>query len=101
MFISKSYSFLLICVPLMSRSSNDDEGRAAGQFWTTMDEFPRATMTPYYLHGDGTASVEAPTTEATPSTSYVYDPTDVIATNGGNNLFSDAPCGKWRATFVR
>lgn len=74
-------------------SSNDDEGKAAGQFWTTMEAFPPATMTPYYLHGDGTAGLEPPETDATPSTSFVYDPTDVIATQGGNNLFSDAPCG--------
>ena len=85
-FVSASY---------IHRSSNDDEGKTAGQFWTTMDAFPPATMTPYYLHGDGTASLEPPASDTTPSTSFVYDPSDVIPTQGGNNLFSDAPCGKY------
>jgi predicted acyl esterase len=84
-------SFNVFC--FLYRSSNDDEGRSAGQFWTTMDKFPAAVMTPYYLNGDGTATLEAPQSDSTPSTSFVYDPTDIIATQGGNNLFSDAPCG--------
>ena len=85
---------MFVCTPSPCRSSNDDEGRVAGQFWTTLEKFPQPKMTPYYLHSDGSASLQSPDVETSNSTSYVYDPNNVITTNGGNNLFSDAPCGK-------
>ena len=73
-------------------SSNDDAGLAAGQFWTTMDAFPDAKMTKYYIHGDGSASTTKPDDEAaTESSSFIHDPTNPIPTNGGANLFLD--CG--------
>jgi hypothetical protein len=76
-------------------SSNDDAGRAAGQFWTTVESWPRPNPTRFYLHGDGSVSTTRPvvTDGLKESTSYVHDPANPIKTKGGNNLFSDAPCG--------
>lgn len=76
-------------------SSNDEAGIAAGQFWTTMEAFPRPTATKFYLHGDGSVSTSPPTAEdgLATSSSYTTDPDDPIGTQGGNNLWSDAPCG--------
>ena len=36
-------------------SSNDDAGKEAGQYWTTMEEFPKPKKTRFYLHDDKTA----------------------------------------------
>lgn len=76
-------------------SSNDDAGVEAGQFWTSMEEFPEPHMTRYYFHGDGSASTEKPELESElpESTSYTFDPANPQPTQGGNNLWSDAPCG--------
>eukprot|EP00602_Paraphysomonas_sp_CaronLab_P002045 CAMPEP_0185025020 /NCGR_PEP_ID=MMETSP1103-20130426/8141_1 /TAXON_ID=36769 /ORGANISM="Paraphysomonas bandaiensis, Strain Caron Lab Isolate" /LENGTH=533 /DNA_ID=CAMNT_0027558131 /DNA_START=216 /DNA_END=1817 /DNA_ORIENTATION=- len=77
-------------------SSNDDAGREAGQFWTSVEAFPTPTMVKYFLHGDGSVSPSAPSDGSdgvSTSSSYTYDPEDPIGTNGGNNLFGDAPCG--------
>lgn len=76
-------------------SSNDEAGVAAGQFWTSVEAFPAPVMTKYYLHGDGSASTTPPSASdgLSVSTSFVHDPSNPIGTNGGNNLFSDAPCG--------
>lgn len=74
-------------------SSNDDAGIEAGQYWTTMDKFPTPTVAKYYLHGDGSVSTVAPAAGEVESTSYVFDPSNPQTTKGGNNLFSDAPCG--------
>ncbi len=76
-------------------SSNDDAGREAGQFWTSVEKFPTPMMMKYYLHGDGTASTVRPgNSDGIPeSSSFVYDPANPIGTKGGNNLWSDAPCG--------
>jgi predicted acyl esterase len=76
-------------------SSNDAAGVEAGQFWTSVEAFPVPVMTKYYLHGDGSVSTAAPSASdgLAESTSYVSDPLNPIGTNGGNNLWSDAPCG--------
>lgn len=77
-------------------SSNDEAGHAAGQYWTSMEDWPRRTMTDYYFHADGTASTEI---EATPdaASTFKYDPSDPVPTMGGNNLpdsiGGDIPCG--------
>lgn len=73
-------------------SSNDDAGRQAGQFWTTVEEFPKPKMTKFFFHADGSVSKTAPT-EQESSTSFTFDPLNPQTTKGGNNLFSDAPCG--------
>jgi hypothetical protein len=76
-------------------SSNDDAGKESGQFWTTVEEFPKPKMTKYFFHGDKTISTNKPTNEeGSPEfSSYVYDPSNPQPTKGGNNLWSDAPCG--------
>ena len=76
-------------------SSNDDAGVEAGQFWTSIESFPEPVMTKYFLHGDGSATTSAPSASdgLSESTSFVHDPLNPIGTNGGNNLFGDAPCG--------
>ena len=78
-------------------SSNDDAGREVGQYWTTMEAFPKPVMTKFYLHGDGSASTTLPAAgsaaDAAESTTYVYDPASPASTNGGNNLFSSTHCG--------
>lgn len=74
-------------------SSNDEAGREAGQYWTTMDKFPTPTVAKYYLHSDGSASTSVPAAGEAESTTYVFDPSNPQTTKGGNNLFSDAPCG--------
>lgn len=77
-------------------SSNDDAGKSAGQFWTTMETWPAPAMTDFFLHSDGSASTAAPS-ETAASTSYTVDPSDPILTVGGNNLPPDIggsiPCG--------
>lgn len=73
-------------------SSNDDLGKSAGQFWTTMETFPTPKMTDFFLHSDGSSGNTPPSEEessATPSTSYKVDPADPILTIGGNNLPPD------------
>ncbi len=76
-------------------SSNDAAGVSAGQFWTSVEEFPKPVMTKYYLHGDGSVSTKKPSNAdgLSQSTSYVFDPANPQKTQGGNNLWSDAPCG--------
>jgi uncharacterized protein len=73
-------------------SSNDEAGKQAGQFWTSVEEFPKPTMTRFYFHGDGSVTTTAPT-EQDSATSFKFDPMNPQATNGGNNLFSDTHCG--------
>lgn len=74
-------------------SSADDAGRAAGQFWTSVEKWPAPFTTSYYLLGDGSIStVAAEDSDEIPfSRTYVYDPSDPAPTNGGANLFLD--CG--------
>jgi len=69
-------------------SSNDDLGKAAGQFWTTMETFPTPKLTDFYLHADRSAGSK-PDSSQQHSTSYKVDPADPILTIGGNNLPPD------------
>jgi hypothetical protein len=67
-----------------------------GNYWTSLDNWPTATMTPWYLQGDGSLSPTLPTAATTAATtasssSYSYDPTDPTPSNGGNNLLMN--CG--------
>jgi hypothetical protein len=71
-------------------SSHDDAGIKAGQYWSTMDAFPKPTMTKYYLHADKSVSTIAPTEESA-SASYDHNPNDPVPSMGGNNL--QLPCG--------
>jgi putative CocE/NonD family hydrolase len=87
-------------------SSNDDLGKAAGNYWTSIDTWPAARMTDFYLHGDKTATQTIPKTSDTTSqsTSYKYDPADPVPTLGGNNLpdsiGGSIPCGPLDQTPV-
>jgi putative CocE/NonD family hydrolase len=79
-------------------SSNDEAGRAAGQYWTSLETWPDAWMTNYYFHSDKTASQLSPTPDEGPvSTTYKYDPVDPAPTMGGCNLPDSIggtiPCG--------
>jgi len=79
-------------------SSNDDAGKEAGQYWTSLTEFPTPKMTDFYLHSDRSISLLPPTNlQANVSTSYVYDPANPVPTLGGNNLpdsiGGSIPCG--------
>ena len=78
-------------------SSNDDAGHKAGNYWTSMDAFPQAKATEFYLMGDKTISMNAPTSDSSASTQYKHDPANPIPTLGGNNLPAsiggDIPCG--------
>ena len=67
----------------------------SGQYWSSVEKWPAPKMTPFYLHGDGSVSINKPTSNdnLAESSSFVHDPANPIPTKGGNNLFSDAPCG--------
>jgi len=67
-------------------SSNDEAGLAAGQYWTSVENWPSARMTDYYFHADKTASTSAPTIKETASTTFSFDPSNPVPTFGGNNL---------------
>ena len=61
------------------------EGRVfVGGHWRDEQEWPlaRTRETPYYLHGDGTLSVQAASAHA--ALSYRFDPHDPVPTLGGN-----------------
>jgi len=71
-------------------SSNDEAGKAAGQYWTSVESFPTPKMTSYYFHADGTLSTSRPSlSEKVTETSYVVDPANPIETRGGANLPPD------------
>jgi hypothetical protein len=55
-----------------------------GGYWRDEAEWPlaRAKPTPFYFHGGGTLSAEAPAADRA-STSYVFDPKDPVPTIGG------------------
>ena len=74
-------------------SSNDEAGKQAGQFWTTMEAWPAPFTTSYFFHGDGSVTTtKAEDSDGKPaSRSFVSDPSNPVPTNGGSNLFLD--CG--------
>lgn len=70
-------------------SANDDAGRKAGQYWTSLETWPTPKMTDYYFQADGSLSTSLPSSESGDRTSYKVDPANPIATVGGNNLPPD------------
>lgn len=70
-------------------SSNDEAGKQAGQYWTSLEKFPEFKPVNYYLHADKTATLTKPFKESSESTSYTVDPANPILTIGGNNLPPD------------
>lgn len=77
-------------------SSNDDAGKTAGLYWTSVEAFPKPKMVDYYLHSDKSASTSVDQ-GSVPFTSYKSDPADPVPTMGGNNLpdsiGGSIPCG--------
>eukprot|EP00735_Rhodelphis_limneticus_P011627 TRINITY_DN4752_c0_g1::TRINITY_DN4752_c0_g1_i1::g.21309::m.21309 TRINITY_DN4752_c0_g1::TRINITY_DN4752_c0_g1_i1::g.21309 ORF type:complete len:604 (-),score=195.27,sp/Q9L9D7/COCE_RHOSM/30.60/2e-59,PepX_C/PF08530.5/41,PepX_C/PF08530.5/1.8e-44,Peptidase_S15/PF02129.13/1.1e-27,Peptidase_S15/PF02129.13/1e-05 TRINITY_DN4752_c0_g1_i1:198-1967(-) len=63
----------------------------AGNFYTTMDEWPVSTPTTYYLAPGN--KLEAVKPAEADAVTYVYDPTDPVPNLGGNNLFGT--CGPY------
>ena len=61
-----------------------------GGRWRDEQEWPlaRTSYTPYYLHGDGTLSVEEPDIDGAPpvgaATTYRFDPANPVPSIGGN-----------------
>jgi predicted acyl esterase len=78
-------------------SANDDAGRKAGQYWTSLETWPTPKMTDYFFQADGSLSTAIPSSESVDQTSYKVDPANPILTVGGNNLPPDIggsiPCG--------
>ncbi len=88
-------------------SSNDAVGLATGQYWTSLDTFPKPTMTKYFFHPNSTVSRRHPHQQrqhfnnssfaaaacqnSAECTTFRHDPTKPIPTKGGNNL--EIPCG--------
>jgi predicted acyl esterase len=70
-------------------SSNDEAGREAGQYWTSLDTWPKHRAVDYFLHSDKTAStnVGKPTQDPVQTrTSYVFDPANPVPTMGGSSF---------------
>jgi putative CocE/NonD family hydrolase len=80
-------------------SSNDEAGKEAGQYWTTLEKWPEAKMTDYYLLPSGVASTDVADygIQATTQSIYDHDPLNPVPTIGGNNLPASMggsiPCG--------
>ena len=66
-----------------------DEGKAPGNYWTTLEDFPVPVPTSYFLGADGSLSTSMPTTPG--SLSFHYDPSDPVMSVGGDNL--EIKCG--------
>jgi putative CocE/NonD family hydrolase len=66
-------------------SSSDD----AGNFWTTLDDFPQYREANFYLQDNGVLSTSPSSSDS--ATTYVHDPADPVPSKGGNNL--EIPCG--------
>ena len=63
----------------------EDSLLSHGGFWRNEKEWPlkRTKYTPYYFHGDGSASIKRPT-QKNSSTDFVSDPDDPVPAIGGN-----------------
>lgn len=57
-----------------------------GNLWICAEEFPVTTNLPLYFTADGRLQ-ETPSLNPPTNSSFVYDPSNPIPTNGGNNLF--------------
>jgi len=62
----------------------------AGNFWSTLDEWPAFEPLDLFLNKDGSLTAEG--AEAASSAAYRYDPRNPVPTLGGNNL-EVKPCG--------
>jgi len=57
----------------------------AGNYWTSLDDWPEPQLTKYFLAEKGQLVNESPSQSST--FNFTYDPSDPVPTNGGNNLF--------------
>lgn len=69
-------------------SSNDEAGLSIANHWTTLEAFPSYRATKFYLKGDRSVSTSAPKNDDSSATytEYVYDPSNPVPSQGGNNL---------------
>eukprot|EP00456_Euglypha_rotunda_P008587 TRINITY_DN1172_c0_g1_i12.p1 TRINITY_DN1172_c0_g1~~TRINITY_DN1172_c0_g1_i12.p1 ORF type:complete len:316 (+),score=19.66 TRINITY_DN1172_c0_g1_i12:141-950(+) len=56
-----------------------------GNYWTSLESWPKTTQTRYYFTQNGGLQTTAPSTAN--SLNYKYDPSNPARTYGGNNLF--------------
>jgi len=63
-----------------------DKG-AAGNYWTSLEDWPVFNATKFYLQPSGVLSADFENVnDDSASTSFTYDPTNPVPTVGGNNL---------------
>lgn len=61
--------------------------KASGNHWTSLDAWPKAEATKYYMHPTGKLTRDALSAgSADNTTTYLYDPKKPVPTVGGNNL---------------
>lgn len=64
----------------------DFDGATVGNYWTSLDEFPRSTAMDYMFQQDGSLVRPTLVGDGNTSLTYTYDPTDPAPMLGGNNL---------------
>ncbi len=62
-----------------------------GGYWRSVSDWPLpdTNLTPYYLHGDGTLSLDVPEEDASPPSAYTFDPRNPVPTMGGGIYASE------------
>eukprot|EP00002_Diphylleia_rotans_P027595 TRINITY_DN5539_c0_g2_i1.p1 TRINITY_DN5539_c0_g2~~TRINITY_DN5539_c0_g2_i1.p1 ORF type:complete len:632 (-),score=149.39 TRINITY_DN5539_c0_g2_i1:139-2034(-) len=90
--IKKSLGIQAISIFVMG----PDVRGAAGNYWTSIPQWPVVTEIPFYLSESNYLSPTAPTGSG--SASYAYDPTNPVPTIGGNELFGG--CGPQDQTSI-
>ena len=80
--------------------SNYDSGTNDGNYWTSVPEFPKYKIQNLYFNGDGSATFDHSyeSVKDNDHSTYTYDPSSPVPTNGGNNL--EIPCGPLDQTKV-
>jgi putative CocE/NonD family hydrolase len=64
----------------------DFDTATVGNYWTSLDEFPRSTPVDYMFQTDGSLATIGMIPVQTGTVTYTYDPTDPAPMLGGNNL---------------
>jgi len=73
-------------------STDSGIGDKNGNYWTTLEDWPDYTPTKLFLQEGGALSFDSSTIgEPDSTTSFIFDPTDPVPTEGGNNL--ELSCG--------
>ena len=77
--------------------SNYKDGVNDGNYWTSLPDFPKYKIQNLYFNGDGSATFDSTYNKNvkgikdTDHSTYTYDPSNPVPSNGGNNL--EIPCG--------